>query len=187
MPTHRIRQGREGGAPRGLSLRNGVEGDGGVALLVETGAGEASVAVGGLEALGGVFGEDEGVWREDGVVGGAAEETKGLGVVVFGVVRWVEEDDVERGELGEALQQGGGSAVFEGVAGGNPEGGEIGSEGFERGWGFFREEDVGGSAREGFDADGTGAGEKIGEPAVGDARGEDVEEGFAEAVAGGAG
>lgn len=62
------------GAPGVLLFGEGVEGDGGVALLVEAGAGEAAVAVCGVEAFGGVFGEDEGAGGEDGGVGWAAEE-----------------------------------------------------------------------------------------------------------------
>ncbi len=65
--------------------------------------------------------------------------------------------------------------------------GQIFAEGFEGGRGVLGEVDVGGAAADGFDAYGSGAGVEVGEAGVGDARGEDVEEGFAEAVGGGAG
>jgi hypothetical protein len=156
-------------------------------LFVEAGAGETAVLRGWLEVFGGVFGEDEGVGGEDGGVGGAAEEAEGLGVGVFVVVGWVEEDDVEGIELEQACEQGGGSAVFEGVVAGDGEVGEVGFEGFEGGRSFFGEEGVGCPAGDGLDADGTGSGEEVGEATAFDARTEDVEEGFAEAVAGGAG
>ncbi len=124
-----------------------VEGYGGIALLVNAAAGEASVAFGGLEAFGGVFGKDEGVGGEDVGVYGAAEETQGLGVVVFGVVGRVEKDEVKRVlELREALEERGGTAVFHAIAACDLEGGEVGFEGFEGRWGVFGEEDVGGSA-----------------------------------------
>ncbi len=166
----------------------GVEADGGVALLVEARAGEATVAVGGLEAFAGVFGEDERVRGEDLRVGRASQEAERLGVVVLGVVGRVEEDQVERvPELEKPLQERGGSAVFDAIAAGDLEVGQVGFEGFERRRSVLCEEDVRGAARDGFDADGTGSGEEVGEAAARDAGAEDVEEGLAEPVAGGAG
>ena len=49
---------------------------------------------------------------------------------------------------------------------------------------IFSEPDVGGSAAEGLDADGTGSGVEVDEAAGVETGGEDVEEGLAEAVAG---
>lgn len=51
---------------------------------------------------------------------------------------------------------------------------------------IFDEGYVGGAAAEGFDADGAGPGEDVEEARAYDAGAEDVEEGFAKAVAGGA-
>lgn len=70
---------------------------------------------------------------------------------------------------------------------GDAEGGEVGAEGFEGGGGVFGEPDVAGSAGEGFDAYGSGASVEVEEGATFEAGSEDVEEGFAEPVAGGAG
>ena len=142
-------------------------------------------------APGGVFGDHQGVGREERLVGGASEEAEGLGVGVFEIVGWVEVDEVGglRGEeFGEALEELSRAAVFHGVGGcWDFEGGEIGTESFQGRDGVLAEEDMGGAAAEGFDADGAGAGVKVEEAAAGEAWGEDVEEGFAEAIAGGAG
>lgn len=153
---------------------------------------EGSVAgsEGGLAA---VFGDDEGVGGQEGSAADAAEEAEGGLVLVSGLVGWVEVHDVYTGgagwggQFGEALEEGSGAAVFEGVAVGDVEGGEVGAEGSEGEVGVFGEPDVGCSAGDGLDAYGAGAGVEVDEAAAGDARGDDVEEGFAEAVAGGAG
>jgi len=51
---------------------------------------------------------------------------------------------------------------------------------------IFDEDDFGGSAAESFNADGTGSGEEVYEARTGDVGSQHVEEGFAQAVAGGA-
>lgn len=147
---------------------------------------EGSVACGegGFAA---VLGDDEGVGSEEGFAAGAAEEAEGGLVLVGGLVGWVEVDDFDGGSFGEALEEGSSASVFEGVAVGDLEGGEVGAEGGQGEVGVFRKPDVGGSAGDGLDADGSGAGVKIDKAAGGDAWRDDVEEGFAEAVAGGAG
>jgi len=156
-------------------------------LFVGAGAVELAVAGGGVEVFRRVFGQDQGVRREERSVGWAAQEAEGLGVVVFGVVGWVEEDDVDGvGGLGEALEKGGRAAVFEGEASGDIEVRQVRLEGLQGGCGFFGEEGVGRATGDGFDADGAGSGEEIGEAAALDTGAEDVEEGLAEAVAGGA-
>lgn len=160
-----------------------VEGQAGVALFVDSGAGQGAVAVGELEGgFGGVFGYDEGAGGEHGL---AAEEAEGLGVGFFVVVGGVEEDEVDR--LRETLEQRHHAAVFEGVATGDFEVLQVGAEGFEGRTAVLGEVDVSGSAADGFEAHGSGAGEEVYETAAGDARREDIEQGFAEAVAGGAG
>jgi len=117
--------------------------------------------------------------------------TTGMYAAMADALEWIEEDEVdgvgELGELEETLEQGAGAAVFKGEAGGDLEGGEVGAQRGEGGGGVLGEPDVGGAAAEGLDADCAGAGVEIEETAIGDARGEDVEEGLAEAVAGGAG
>ena len=90
-------------------------------------------------------------------------------------------------EFGEALEERAGAAVFEGVAVDDLEGGEVGAEGSEGRLGVFGEPDVCGATADGFDADGSGAGVEVDKAALGDAWREDVEEGFAQAVAGGTG
>ena len=63
---------------------------------------------------------------------------------------------------------------------------QVGADGGQRRRGFFREPDVGGAAADRLDADRAGAGVEVDEAGPGDARREDVEEGLAQAVAGGA-
>ena len=74
-----------------------------------------------------------------------------------------------------------------GAAGGDAKGGEVGVQRFEGGGGVFGEPDVACAAADGFDADRSGTGVEVGEGRVEEAGGEDVEQGFAEAIAGGAG
>jgi len=186
------------------------EGEGGVAVLEGAGLAEAAEGWGEGE-LAGVLGNDEGGGSEEDLRAGAAEQGERVGVVGGGIVRGVEEEDVEGGEGGdgsgravelsldipgchsvcmpvdEAVEGGDGAARFEGVSGADAERVEVGAEVGEGGLGAFGEEDVSGSAAEGLDADGSGAGVEVGEAGLFDAGLEDVEQGLAEAVAGGAG
>ena len=147
---------------------------------------EDAVAGGELEfGFGGVLGDDEGVWGEELAAGGAAEEAEGLGVVGFALVGRVEEDDVD-GDL-EFLQELGDAAIFQRVAAGDFEGGEVGAERLQGGCAVFCEPDAACATADGLDADGAGAAVEIDEITAGQARGDDVEEGLAESVAGGAG
>jgi len=73
----------------------------------------------------------------------------------------------------------------DGVGGSNFERVEILADEFCGGRVIFDEGYVGGTAAEGFDADGTGAGEDVEEAGAYYAGTEDVEERFAQAVAGG--
>src|SRR5260370_30568676 len=74
----------------------------------------------------------------------------------------------------------------QGYARGDPQRFEIAANQGD-GWGvIFDEDDFGGAAAEGFDADGAGSGEEIDEAGAGNVGGQHVEERFAEAVAGGA-
>ena len=168
----------------------GVEAEGGVALLDQAGVREGA-ETGGEWGFGAVLGDDQSVGGEDLAATGAAEEVEGELVLGGGLGGRVEEDHVdgvgELGGFGETLEQSAGAAVFDGEGFGDFEGGEVGAQGGEGGGGVLGEPDVGGAAAERLDADGSGAGVEIEETAVGDTRGEDVEEGLAEAVAGGAG
>jgi len=137
--------------------------------------------------LAGVLGYDDGVWCEDDCVV-LGEEVEGGAVLVAGFVGWVEEDDV-RGALvfDHCVQELADTAVFDGVAALDFQHGDVGADG-GGGFGFALGEPAEiGAAAEGFYANSAGAGVKVGELCAVDARGEDVEEGFAEAVAGGAG
>ena len=80
------------------------------------------------------------------------------------------------------MEEGAGAAVFKGVILLDAEGLKVGAKSFEGGWGGFGKPGVGGAAGDGFNAYGAGAGVEIDETAAGEAGGEDVEEGFAEAV-----
>ena len=117
--------------------------------------------------------------------GCAAQEAKTLGVGVFVFVRRVEEDEVEG--LREFLQEWHYAPSVDRVATGDAERGEIGVQGFKRGRGVLGEPDVACAAAEGFNPYGSGAGVKVGKCGARQARREDVEQGLAQAVAGGAG
>jgi hypothetical protein len=152
---------------------------------------EGSIA-GGEWSFAGVLGDDEGIRGEELAASGAAEEVQGRFVLDLEVVGRVEEEDVDGAGWGldglaEAVEKGSGAAVFEGVALGDLEGREIRAEGGDGGGGLLGEPDVESAAADGLDADGAGAGVEIDEAAAFNTRGEDVEEGLAEAVAGGAG
>ncbi len=145
-----------------------------------------------------VFGDDEGVGGEDDSAASAAKEMQGVGVFGFGFPGGIEVDEVEEiggagfgggflRSLGGTFEQGAGSAFFDGVGVRDLQGLEVGADGSEGGFGLLGEEDLHGSAAESLDADGSGAGVEVGEAAVGDAGREDVEEGLAQAVAGGPG
>jgi hypothetical protein len=69
---------------------------------------------------------------------------------------------------------------------GNFQGFEILADQADGGGVAVDEEDVASASADGFDSDGAGAGVKIDEEGIGDGWAEDVEERFAEAVAGGA-
>jgi Zn-dependent protease/CBS domain-containing protein len=118
----------------------------------------------------------------------AAEEAEGAFVLGCGLVGWIEEDEVQwRGEFGEALEERAGASVFEGVAVDDLEGSEIGAERRDGGRGVFGEPDMGGSAADGFYTNGSGAGVEVYKSALRNAWRENVEEGFAQAVACGTG
>ena len=129
--------------------------------------------------------DDDDAARGDEVRG--VEEFEDFLVVGGFFVGWVEED-----EIGE---QAAGCHSFEAANGGGLDqfGGGEDVEGFEifadqaRGLGArFDENCFARAAADGFDADGSGAGEEVDEKGFFDGRAEDVEEGFAQAIAGGA-
>ncbi len=172
---------------RGIS-DEGVEGEGSVALLAGAGLGEEAAAVGERFSAA-VFGDDEGVGGEDGAAWLTAQEAEGGGILGVEVPGRIEEDEVERGGgvAQQLVEECGGAFGIDVESGCDFESGQVGSDGGDGGGGFFGEGDVGGAAAEGLDSDGAGAGVKIGEAAAGNAGRDDVEEGLAEAVAGGAG
>ncbi len=143
---------------------------------------------GGQLGLAAVLGDDAGARGEERFGAGAAKEGEGGGVLGGGNVGRVEEDEVKGIGAGEqAGDEGGYAAVIEGVAGGDVHGLEVLAKSGEGGAVAFGEEDVGGAAAEGLDADSSSAGVKVGESGAGKGWRENVEEGLAEAVAGGAG
>jgi len=165
--------------------RAAVEGQGGVALFQETDLVEVFDLVGEGEGFA-VFGDDYGVGAEE--LGGA-EVAEDAEVVVRGGIGWVEEDTVEGGLTGVAGGQG--LQAAQGV-GRVDDGARADGEGFEilsdEGYGWrviLHEDNLCGATTESFYAYGTRSGEEIDEVGASDCRTEDVEEGFAEFVAGG--
>jgi len=137
--------------------------------------------------LAGVLGDDDRVGGEDDCVV-LGEEVEGGAVLVARFVGWVEENDVGGALVFDhCIEELADAAVFDGVAALELECGDVGADG-EDGFGLALGEPAEvGAAAEGFDSDGAGAGVEVGEPGAFNAGGEDVEEGFAETVAGGAG
>jgi hypothetical protein len=163
------------------------EAEGGVALAEDARLEQAADSMGQLEGAA-MFDDYEAALAEK---WGGAEEAEGAVVLIlFGVGR-VDENEIEwrvRGLVagGEFLER------AEGVEGkdlrsvGDCERFEIATDEDCGGGVIFDEDDLDGTAAEGFDADGAGAGEDVKEARAADVWAEDVEEGFAEAVAGGA-
>jgi len=137
--------------------------------------------------LAGVLGDDDGVGGENDFVVVGEEVERGA-VLVAGLVGWVEEDEVHGASvLDHGVEQLADAAVFDGVATLQLERGDVGADG-ERGFGLaFGKPDEVCAAAEGLDADGAGAGVEVGELGAFDTGREDVEERFAEAIAGGTG
>jgi hypothetical protein len=134
-----------------------------------------------------VLGDHGSSWGEERRGG---EELEDARIVLFGGVGRIEEDEVVEGGL--AARNGEFFEAADSVEGKNFCGGE-GVEGFEiaadEGSGgsmIFDEDGFDGTTAEGFNADGAGTGEQVDETGVGNSRAEDVEQSFAEAVAGGA-
>ncbi len=169
-----------------LWFGDAIEAQGGVALLQLAGAGKPAVTVGkGEVAAGSVFGDDQRFRMEAFGSGGAAQEAEALDVGFFVFIGRIEEDKIE--DWCEFLQERHGASGIDGEARGNAKGGEIGVQGFEGGRRILGKPDVARAAAEGFDADSSGAGIKVGEGGAGHAGSEDVEQGLAQTVAGGAG
>jgi len=135
-----------------------------------------------------VFGDDECVWREHGGGACATEEVQRRCVFAVGFPGRIEVDDIElTSGPGEVIEEGGDSAGLDGVAGGDAERVQVGTEGSESRGGLFGEPDVCRATTEGLDANRTRTRVEIDKAGSGQARGEDVEEGFAQTIAGGPG
>ena len=163
------------------------EAEGGVALAEDAGLQEAADALRQIESAA-MLGDYEAALAEE---RGGAEEAEGAVVLNFFGVGGIDEDEIEWCVGGFVA----GGEFFEGAEGveGEDKGSGLDFEGCEiapdeSGGGsvVFDEDDFDGAAAYGFDADGAGAGEDVEEARAGDVGAEDVEEGFAEAVAGGA-
>ena len=134
-----------------------------------------------------MLGYDDGVGREDDCVV-LGEDVQGGAVLVSGFVGRVEEYDVGGALIFDhRVQELADAAVFDGVAALQLERGDVGAD-REDGFGFALGEPAEvRAAAEGFNANRAGAGVEVGELCALNARGQDVEESFAETVAGGAG
>ena len=163
------------------------EAEGGVALAEDASLQEAADALGEIEGAA-VLGDDEAALAEK--WGGAEEAEDAVVLRFFGVGR-VYESEIEWG-VGRFVLVGDFLEGAEGVEGedlraaGDCEGCEVATNQDCGGGMVFDEDDFEGAAAEGFDANGAGAGEDIEEAGARDVGAEDVEEGFAKTVAGGA-
>jgi len=163
------------------------EAEGGVALAEDASLEKAADALGEIESAA-VLDDYEAALAEK--WGGAEEAEDAVVLRFFGVGR-VDEDEIEWWVRGLVA----GSEFFEGAKSvqrknlrpaGDGEGCEVATNQDCGGGMVFDEDDFEGAAAEGFDANGAGAGEDIEEAGARDVGAEDVEEGFAKTVAGGA-
>src|SRR5690348_5220396 len=135
-----------------------------------------------------VLGDDDRGSRKK---GRAAEKLEDAFVFIRGGVGRIEKNNVEGGRGGNAVALRELFEAEEGVAGKNPkslddcEGRKVFANQFDGRIVLFEEDDFLRAAAECFDADGAGSREDVQEARAFDHRAEDVEESFAEAVAGG--
>ena len=132
-----------------------------------------------------VFGNDLGMRSENRTAPNAAKKIKRAGIFVLGLVRWVEKDEVDRlRQFAKALQHGSYTTVFQGESVANLQRGEIVPKSGQRRLGIFGEPDVLCTAAQRFDSNRPGAGIKIDEATAVKTWRKDIEEGFAQAIAG---
>ncbi len=163
------------------------EAEGGVALAEDAGLQEAADALGQIERAA-MLGDYEAALTER---WGGAEEAEDTVVLIFFRVGRIDEDEIERGVGGLVA----GGEFFERAEG--VDGEDMGSAGDRERFEIAADQDCGGgvvldehyfccTTANRFDANGAGAGEDVEEARTADVGTEDVEEGFAQAVAGGA-
>jgi hypothetical protein len=138
--------------------------------------------------LAAVFGNDERIWNKKRPTTNAAEKIKRAGIFVLGLVRRIEKDEVDRlRQFAEALQHSSDATVFQGEPATNLQRGEILPKSGQRGLGIFCKPHMLCPAAYCLDSNGTGPRIEIDEAAAIEARRKDIEEGFAQAIAGGTG
>jgi Zn-dependent protease/predicted transcriptional regulator len=138
--------------------------------------------------LAAVLCDNDGLGREDRPPTNAAKKIQRLGVLVLCFIRRVEKDEVDRlRQLAEPLQHGSDAAIFDRKVTSNPEGREILPKRCQRSLRVFRKPDVRSAAAQRFYPNGSGTGIKIDETASLQLWRKDIEEGFAQPVAGGTG
>ena len=166
-----------------LRCGHAVKAQGGVTLLQLAGPDEATILLGKRKAAAGrMFGDDEGFGGKNPGSRRTAEKAEALAVGLLVLVGRIEEDEIE--DLREFLEQRHGASELERVVGRDAQGGEICMQRFEGGVCSFGKPHVACAAAERLDAYGSGAGVKVNKVGAGQARGKNVEEGLAEAVAG---
>ena len=162
--------------------RDLVEAERGVALFADAIAVERAVFFVGWK-LAAVFRDHDGVGGEDRFVV-VGEEVQGGSVLIAIAVRRIEEDDVGLAiVIDHGVEQLADTAVFDGEAAVDFQRGDVGADGGGRFRFALGEPDEIRAAADGFKADGAGAGVEVSELRADDARGEDVEERFAQTVA----
>ncbi len=135
--------------------------------------------------LAAVFGNHKAMRSQYRPAADAAEKIKRAGIFVLGLVRWIEKDEIDRlRQFAEVLQHGSDATVFQGEAAANLQRGKILPKGGERRFGVFGKPHMLSTPAQRFDSNCSGAGVEIDEAAAIDARRKDIEEGFAQAIAG---
>jgi len=159
---------------QGGCFREGIEGDRGVALFERAG-------------------RDESAGSQQLAATETAQEVERRLIVGSGLIGWIEEDEIEGGRwnrfgllFGQALEQRAGASIFNSDTLGDLESREVRAKSVESLRGVLGEPDMGGAAADGLDANCARTRVEIDEPAAFEPRSEDVEEGLAKTVGGGA-
>ena len=161
------------------------EAEGGVALAEDAGLQKAADALGQLEGAA-MLGDHQAALAEE---WGSAEKAEDAVVLIFFRVGRIDEDEIEGG-VGGLVAGGDFFQAAEGVEGkdlravSDGEGFEIAADEDGGGGVIFDEDYFGRAAAQGFDADRAGARENVEKARAGNVGAQDVEEGFAEAIAG---
>ncbi len=170
-----------------LNPREAKKTERGIALPQQTRVLERAIAHGEF-CLAAVFGNDKCMRSKNLQATDAAKKIKRARVLVLGLVRRIDVDEVDRlRQFTEALQHGSDAAILQRKVSGDLERRQILPKRRQRGFGVFRKPDVSRTTTYCFDSNSPGTGIEIDEAATIEARRKDIEERFTQAIACGTG